>query len=83
MARGMRQAAGTDIALSITGIAGPTGGTAAKPVGTVYLALAAADQERVKGYRFSGDRQQVRRMAACMALEWLRRYLMARNLDGI
>lgn len=83
MARGMRQAAGTDLALSITGIAGPTGGTPAKPVGTVYIALSTANQERGKGYRFSGDRQQIRRMAACMALEWLRRYLMARNLEDI
>jgi nicotinamide-nucleotide amidase len=83
MAKGMRQTAGTDLALSITGIAGPTGGTPAKPVGTVYIALSAADQERGKGYRFTGDRQQVRRMAACMALEWLRRYLMARNLENI
>jgi nicotinamide-nucleotide amidase len=83
MARGMRQTAGTDLALSITGIAGPTGGTPAKPVGTVYIALSAADQERGKGYRFAGDRQQIRRMAACMALEWLRRYLMARNLEEI
>lgn len=83
MAKGMRQAAGTDLALSITGIAGPSGGTPTKPVGTVYIALAAADQERVKGYRFSGDRQQIRRMAACMALEWLRRYLLAGNLEDI
>jgi nicotinamide-nucleotide amidase len=83
MAKGMRQAAGTDLALSITGIAGPSGGSPAKPVGTVYLALSAAGQERVKGYRFTGDRQQVRRTAACMALEWLRRYLMTRNLEGI
>jgi nicotinamide-nucleotide amidase len=81
MARGMRQAAGTDLALSITGIAGPTGGTPVKPVGTVYLALSSADRERVKGYRFAGNRQQVRRMAACMALEWLRRYMMDRPLE--
>ena len=75
MAQGIRQAAGSDLGLAVTGIAGPTGGTPQKPVGTVYLALAAADAERVKMYRFGGDRGQIRRMAACMGLEWLRRYL--------
>ena len=78
MARGMRTAAGTDLALAITGIAGPSGGTVEKPVGTVYLALAAPGTERVRGYRFSGDRGRIRRMAACMGLEWLRRYLVDR-----
>jgi nicotinamide-nucleotide amidase len=75
MARGIRQAAGTDLGLAITGIAGPDGGTPDKPVGTVFLALSAEDEERVQGYRFSGNREQVRRISACMALEWLRRYL--------
>ncbi|MGE4492277.1 MAG: competence/damage-inducible protein A [Syntrophotalea sp.] len=75
MARGIRQSAGTDLGLAVTGIAGPDGGTPEKPVGTVFLALSAADQERVQGYRFSGDREQIRRISACMALEWLRRYL--------
>lgn len=78
MARGVRQAAGTDVALAVTGIAGPTGGSPGKPVGTVYLALAAADTEQVKGYRFGGGREQVRILSACMALDWLRRYLGAR-----
>lgn len=75
MARGIRHSAGTDLGLAVTGIAGPDGGTPEKPVGTVFLALSAADQERVQGYRFSGDREQIRRISACMALEWLRRYL--------
>jgi nicotinamide-nucleotide amidase len=75
MAQGIRRAAGTDLALAVTGIAGPDGGTPEKPVGTVYIALAATDEMKVNGYRFAGDRQRVRRMAAFMALEWLRRYL--------
>ncbi len=75
MARGIRRAAGTDLGVAVTGIAGPEGGTAQKPVGTVFIALAAAGQEQAKGYRFPGDRSQVRRLAAFMALEWLRRYL--------
>lgn len=75
MARGIRRAAGTDLGLAVTGIAGPDGGTPDKPVGTVFLALSDSDEERVQGYRFSGDREQIRRISACMALEWLRRYL--------
>ena len=78
MARGIRRAAGTDVALAVTGIAGPNGGTPGKPVGTVYLALAAADAEQVRGYRFGGEREQIRTLSACMALDWLRRYLGAR-----
>lgn len=76
MAQGIRRVAGTDLGLAVTGIAGPDGGTPDKPVGTVFLALSAADQEQVQGYRFSGDREQIRRISAYMALEWLRRYLI-------
>ncbi len=79
MARGIRHSAGSDLGLAVTGIAGPTGGTPQKPVGTVFLALAAEGTEKVKGYRFGGDRQQVRLLAACMALDWLRRFLAARQ----
>jgi nicotinamide-nucleotide amidase len=75
MAQGIRRAAGTDLGLAVTGIAGPDGGTPDKPVGTVFLALSTPGKERVQGYRFSGDREQIRRISACMALEWLRRYL--------
>jgi nicotinamide-nucleotide amidase len=78
MARGIRRAAGTHLGVAITGIAGPGGGTPGKPVGTVCLALAAADSERAGTYHFGGDRAQVRLLSACMALEWLRRYLGAR-----
>ena len=78
MANGIRNAANSDLGLAITGIAGPDGGTPQKPVGTVFLALCDGKTEQVKGYRFSGDRQRVRRMASCMALEWVRRYLIAR-----
>jgi nicotinamide-nucleotide amidase len=78
MARGIRQAAGSDLGLAVTGIAGPDGGTPQKPVGTVFIAIADADREQVKGYRFSGDREKIRRMAACMALEHVRRYIIAR-----
>jgi nicotinamide-nucleotide amidase len=78
MARGVRRAAGAELAVAVTGIAGPGGATPGKPVGTVFLALCTPDLEKVKGYRFGGDREQVRLLSACMALDWLRRYLGAR-----
>lgn len=74
MARGIRQAAGTDLGLAVTGIAGPDGGTPEKPVGTVFIALDSPEFSRARGYRFSGSRDRIRTMTACMALDWLRRY---------
>jgi nicotinamide-nucleotide amidase len=77
MARGMRDASGTDLALAVTGIAGPQGGTEQKPVGTVYLALATPDGVTTKRYLFPGGRERVRLMAAHVGLDWLRRHLAA------
>lgn len=79
MARGARQAAGTDLAVAVTGIAGPDGGTPEKPIGTVYIALASAEEEQVKGYRFSGSRDQIRTLTACMALTWIFRFASTRQ----
>lgn len=76
MAIGLRQQSGADLALAITGTAGPDGGTPEKPVGTVFLALASAEGVHAKRYHFSGDRQRVQRMSAFMALEWLRRFAL-------
>ncbi|MDA3904033.1 MAG: CinA family nicotinamide mononucleotide deamidase-related protein [Desulfuromusa sp.] len=76
MASGLRQTTGTDLSLAITGIAGPDGGTEDKPVGTVYLSLASASGIHVKRYFFSGNRNQIQRMSATMALEWLRRFAL-------
>lgn len=76
MAGGLRRATGVDLTLAITGIAGPDGGTADKPVGTVFLALANAEGVHVKRYQFHGDRGQIQRMSAYMALEWLRRFAL-------
>jgi len=76
MASGLRHTTGTDLALAITGIAGPDGGTEEKPVGTVFLSLASATGVHVKRYSFSGDRNRIQRMSATMALEWLRRFAL-------
>jgi PncC family amidohydrolase len=77
MADGARLAAGSDLALSVTGIAGPEGGSAEKPVGTVFIALATADSCRVERYNFQGDREEVRAITCFTALDWLRRHLLA------
>ncbi len=76
MASGARRAAGSDLALSVTGIAGPDGGTPEKPVGTVFVALADADGCRVNGYHFLGDRAAVRSITCFTALDWLRKHLL-------
>jgi nicotinamide-nucleotide amidase len=76
MARGIRRVAATDFGLAVTGIAGPDGGTAEKPVGTVYMALATADGERVVCHHFGGSRDEIRRLSASHALDLLRRHLL-------
>jgi nicotinamide-nucleotide amidase len=73
MARGIRAAAGTQIGLAVTGIAGPTGGTADKPTGTVFIAMTTGTGQRVERFQFPGDRHQIRLRTACTALDWLRR----------
>jgi len=75
MAEGVRKRLDSDIALSVSGIAGPDGGTREKPVGTVYIGLA-ADNEVFSGkYRFWGTREQIKLNTSMMALDWVRRYL--------
>lgn len=69
MAAGVLLALNVDIAVSITGIAGPDGGTAAKPVGTVCFAWAVGEQVEVKTCRFAGDREHVRLQAVMVALD--------------
>ena len=76
MAQGVRQFAGADLGLSITGIAGPTGGTAKKPVGLVYLGLADRQTAQTLRCQFFGDRDAIKTQAAQTALDWLRRYLL-------
>lgn len=68
MAEGGRLAAGTDLCVATTGIAGPDGGTAEKPVGLVYVACALEGHTVVRRFRFAGDRAQVRAQATAQAL---------------
>jgi PncC family amidohydrolase len=75
MAKGVRSRFGTDLGLSVTGVAGPTGGTPQKPVGTVHVGLAHGNHVLSGQYRFWGSRVQVKRQSATMALDWVRRYL--------
>lgn len=76
LAAGVRRLAGAAVGLSITGIAGPAGGTAAKPVGLVYFGL--ADRRGVRSLRaqFFGDRLSIKTQAAQTALDWLRLHLL-------
>jgi len=75
MARGARKSAGADIGLADTGIAGPTGGSEAKPVGLVYGAIATASQEYCEEFRFRGERDLIKWQASGAALNLLRRAL--------
>lgn len=77
MARGIQQAARTDLGLAVTGIAGPGGGTEKKPVGFVCMALASAQGVKIAEHRFLGTREQVRIRASQMALDMVRRHLIA------
>ena len=68
MAEGARRALKTDVAVSATGIAGPTGGTPETPVGTVFIGVSSANGTRVDECHFEGDRQSVREQSAAHAL---------------
>jgi nicotinamide-nucleotide amidase len=75
MASGVARTFGADVALAVTGIAGPDGGSADKPVGTVWIGSLWGGQARAFRYVFPGERDLVRRRAAQAALDGLRRVL--------
>jgi len=77
LAERARACAGSDYAIATTGIAGPTGGSAEKPVGTVFIALAAPDETVAKKFFFPTDRETFKQLAAQAALDLLRRKMLS------
>lgn len=71
MAQGAREKLNVDIAVAVTGIAGPGGGTPDKPVGTVFICVAAPAGTFVRGFHFPGTRQKVRKQTADEALAFV------------
>jgi nicotinamide-nucleotide amidase len=80
LAEGIRRACRATYGVSITGIAGPTGGTAEKPVGTVHFALATPEGTVWQQQALFGDRERIRLFAAAHALDMLRRHLLGLGL---
>lgn len=77
MAKGIKRIANTDIALSITGVAGPTGGTPEKPVGLVYVGIATNHSSYVKKLNLTGDRNRIRNYTTIVALNLIRKTIQA------
>jgi PncC family amidohydrolase len=79
MARGIRYALGADIGISVSGIAGPLGGTPDKPVGTVWIGLSSAQVKLARNYLWAGDRLSIKEQSAQAALQLLVEHLQAAN----
>lgn len=71
MAFGAAKAADADVAVSVTGIAGPDGGSASKPIGTVYIGCCIGKVATVRRYQFTGDRDEIRNSSVEAAVELL------------
>jgi nicotinamide-nucleotide amidase len=76
LADGIRKRCGSSFGVGITGVAGPTGGTAEKPVGLVFHAVASETSVEVVERNFPGDRNRIRQFASQQALDMLRKKLM-------
>ena len=81
MAQGVRSRMRADLALSVSGIAGPDGGTPEKPVGTTWIGLAAEDGAWAKIFQFAGDREGNKMSAADAALSLLLDYLQGKQIE--
>jgi nicotinamide-nucleotide amidase len=75
MAAGARERLGADVAVAVTGVAGPGGGTPAKPVGLVFVSASTPDAERTIDFNLPGDRDAIRRRSTVSALHLVRRLL--------
>ena len=78
MAKGVASELNADVAVSMTGIAGPDGGTEEQPVGLVYIACLAKGKVTVKKYQFQGERQKIRENAVVAALDLVRKCVINR-----
>jgi len=76
MSRGIREKTGASVGLSVTGIAGPSGGTPEKPVGTVWISLAQRNNHEARQFQFHGERERVILGTSQAALNWLRLTLL-------
>lgn len=76
MSRGIREKTGASVGLSVTGIAGPSGGTPEKPVGTVWISLARQNHHEARQFLFHGERERIILGTAQAALNWLRLALL-------
>jgi len=75
MLDGILKMASSDYAIAVSGIAGPTGGTAKKPVGTVYIGVASNDKKEVTKHHFTGSRTDIQAQATLRAIELLQNFL--------
>jgi len=82
MADRVRHLSRATLGLAITGIAGPGGGSAEKPLGTVFISLSGPDGTASRRYQFWGDRNQVKMISAQTALDWVRRYFLFNGIAG-
>jgi nicotinamide-nucleotide amidase len=76
LADGIRRRTGATLGVGITGVAGPTGGTPEKPVGTVHVAIADASGSKERGVHYPGERDRIRWQASQTALDLVRRYFI-------
>lgn len=82
MARGAAETFGAEVAVAVTGIAGPGGGTAGTPVGTVHWAVVHPEGQTARMRCLAGDRERIRVHAACAALDLVRRTLLGARAGG-
>lgn len=80
MCKGVREISGADFGISVTGIAGPTGGTAEKPVGLVYIGICGENIHKAFKFNFAGDRDVVRKRTSLQALDMVRRAVLGIDL---
>ncbi len=76
MAAGIRTRLGADLAISVTGIAGPDGGSNLKPVGLVYIGFASAEGIEARKFQFYGGRDTIRQLSVMAALNWVRQSML-------